>query len=477
MAKANPQFSADQLQDFARRYFDRLLAESKRMQLARKFKRGELEHFITHLAEIEDRLKDWKERNQLGQVSEQIADVMAHEGINLPTGSHDHLDLSQQCLKALIEVNQRSLDHYSGFKRSNTSANQSELQSIFQPQPAIAAENSIGKLSSLFCKRRAPAWRERTFEKYQANLALCSSIIGNDIPVLEIDKAKIRKLRDVLSNLPANWSKTYPEVSPIELSSSVHSVDIRILNPASVNAYLGALSSFFSWCVEEGYVGTNPVSGIRATEQIHQDEKRDPFTIEQLQILFDSPIYKGCQSDSNWKREGNTHIRDSRFWLPLTGLYSGMRLGELLALKRQDFIEENGIGYFKIRKAKSISGVRKVPIHPELIKCGIIKHISSIAEDENIFSGFTQKAYSKFFKRFQLSVRLDNPKLVFHSFRHTFTDALRAARIEEPIAKALLGHSDGSVTGSYGAGYPIEILNDALSGVEFRGLKICHVYQ
>ena len=154
-----------------------------------------------------------------------------------------------------------------------------------------------------------------------------------------------------------------------------------------------------------------------------------------------------------------------------------MRLGELLALKRQDFIEENGIGYFKIRKAKSISGVRKVPIHPELIKCGIIKHISSIAEDENIFSGFTQKAYSKFFKRFQLSVRLDNPKLVFHSFRHTFTDALRAARIEEPIAKALLGHSDGSVTGSYGAGYPIEILNDALSGVEFRGLKICHVYQ
>ena len=57
MAKANPQFSADQLQDFARRYFDRLLAESKRMQLARKFKRGELEHFITHLAEIEDRLE------------------------------------------------------------------------------------------------------------------------------------------------------------------------------------------------------------------------------------------------------------------------------------------------------------------------------------------------------------------------------------------------------------------------------------
>jgi integrase len=70
------------------------------------------------------------------------------------------------------------------------------------------------------------------------------------------------------------------------------------------------------------------------------------------------------------------------------------------------------------------------------------------------------------------SVGITDKKLVFHSFRHTFTDALRAAKVTEPIAKSLIGHSDGTVTGQYGSGYQVDVLFEELKRVNFPGLVL-----
>jgi integrase len=61
---------------------------------------------------------------------------------------------------------------------------------------------------------------------------------------------------------------------------------------------------------------------------------------------------------------------------------------------------------------------------------------------------------------------------VFHSFRHTFTDALRAAKIERDLKKALLGHSGGDVTDEYGEGFPVEVLNGELQKIVYHGLDL-----
>ena len=46
---------------------------------------------------------------------------------------------------------------------------------------------------------------------------------------------------------------------------------------------------------------------------------------------------------------------------------------------------------------------------------------------------------------------IDNPSSVFHSFRHGFKDALRAAGVNEDVSDALTGHSGGnSVARGYG---------------------------
>jgi hypothetical protein len=68
---------------------------------------------------------------------------------------------------------------------------------------------------------------------------------------------------------------------------------------------------------------------------------------------------------------------------------------------------------------------------------------------------------------------------VFHSFRHNFIDALRAANVNGEINAALVGHSIGNVHAKYGAK---EIarrfgrrLAEAVAAVAYDGLDLSYL--
>ena len=161
-----------------------------------------------------------------------------------------------------------------------------------------------------------------------------------------------------------------------------------------------------------------------------------------------------------------------RFWIPLIALFTGMRLSEIVSLNVEDFKAEDGIDFIAIRESKTEAGVRRVPIHPKLKEIGLLDFVKGIQPGQPLFAGISSGAYSMHFGRLLDSVGITDKKLVFHSFRHTFTDALRAAKVTEPIAKALIGHSDGTVTGQYGSGYQVDVLFEELKRVNFPGLVL-----
>jgi hypothetical protein len=66
-----------------------------------------------------------------------------------------------------------------------------------------------------------------------------------------------------------------------------------------------------------------------------------------------------------------------------------------------------------------------------------------------------------------------------HSFRHSFIDALRLAGVPGEINFALVGHTDPSVNGKYGAKDKAvrfrHRLAEAIASVAYAGLDLSHV--
>ena len=53
-------------------------------------------------------------------------------------------------------------------------------------------------------------------------------------------------------------------------------------------------------------------------------------------------------------------------------------------------------------------------------------------------------------------------KKFIHSLRHSMKDSLSNSGCPEELAKALLGHSDGSVASRYGSGFTLDVMREAL---------------
>jgi hypothetical protein len=63
--------------------------------------------------------------------------------------------------------------------------------------------------------------------------------------------------------------------------------------------------------------------------KIKQAFMQSPFTIDQLQAVFASPLYTGFSNDGRGFNQLGPHItRCARFWVFLFALWTGMRLAE-----------------------------------------------------------------------------------------------------------------------------------------------------
>ena len=119
-------------------------------------------------------------------------------------------------------------------------------------------------------------------------------------------------------------------------------------------------------------------------------------------------------------------------------------------------------------------------MHARLIKLGFLDFINQRkkAKAEMLFDlkpyrGVYSHSFSKWYGRHVRSkVGVTDPRKVFHSLRHNFKDAGRNAEIDKALVDALQGHTDGSVSGSYGSGYSLKALDRAIRKIRYPGLKL-----
>ncbi|MBL6934085.1 MAG: site-specific integrase [Alphaproteobacteria bacterium] len=478
MARNDTKLTQDELKAVARRFFEKTLAQAEADRLSQSLKKNEAQHILDHIAEMESNLDRWIGQNQLSQASEQIDEISQTEGISLDQDSEEYRQLAHYVLRALKDIQTILYDRTAGDFDSGP------RDSLFQEEPLSAPPPKnhpsgtsicLDELIKRFLNEHKDVWKPKTLEKYTANLDFARQTLNGQIPVASIERSHIREVKEILQKLPADWAKKYPDMSSHEAASRSERAGENPMKPGSANAYLGTLSSLFSWADKQGFYEGNPASGLRVPDPVRAEDKRHPFQIDHLQTIFHAPIYTGMKSERLWDQSGETIVKNYRYWLPLVALFTGMRLGEITGLKPQHIKETSDSHVIEVVAAKTKAGIRIVPIHPILLDCGFLAHIAAMEGKEDVFEGASPKPFSKHFRRFLNSLKISDPHLVFHSFRHTFTDELRAARIEEPVAKALLGHSDGSVTSQYGRGYPVEVLSEAVAKIRYDGLDLAHL--
>ena len=344
-------------------------------------------------------------------------------------------------------------------------------------------------------------WSRRTRVAHAAARTLATSVIGADIPIGEITRAHCRDFVDVLKRIPKNAGKRFPKLTPREAADNkgpTCSPKDR-MSVANINAYITKLGSFFNWAALEELIDKSPSRGMLIAEKTRKRDKRKPFSPSQLQTVFDAPLYRGCVDDKfGCNKKGSQLPKGTRFWIPLIGLFTGMRLNEICQLELMDVRFIENIPCFIVteksrlidsqKRLKTEASDRLIPVHQRILDIGFAQFISRrkcsgetmLFNDINIdANGFRSTAFSKWFIRFGKSAGAIEERTSFHSFRHNFRDALREAEVSRDIAHALGGWTNGDIStetaDDYGRGYGIPTLNNAIQKINYPMLDLSHL--
>jgi integrase len=78
--------------------------------------------------------------------------------------------------------------------------------------------------------------------------------------------------------------------------------------------------------------------------------------------------------------------------------------------------------------------------------------------------------WGEWFGSYKRSLGVD-PRMVFHSFRHTFKDKARG-RVSEGVQRQIMGHSSADVADNYGSGFDLWQLVEEMRRYKVPGLKL-----
>jgi len=208
-------------------------------------------------------------------------------------------------------------------------------------------------------------WTPKTKMEAGSVFKLLQDLIG-DVEITAITRPVVLELRSTLQKLPPNMYKKYPGKS---IKQILALNDFEPMSTKSVNKHVSRLGSILKYCVDEGMLASNPALGLKISESKRADEERNAYSLADIKKIIDSIP--------------NDLSAPERYWIPLIGLYSGMRLNEICQLYVSDIIKFDGLWCFSIngekdKRVKNDASERVIPIHPTLLNLGILKYVDEL---------------------------------------------------------------------------------------------------
>jgi len=359
---------------------------------------------------------------------------------------------------------------------------------------------SLGSVSDGFIaeyKEEAPVrgTSQKTIDGIVTAAEFAKEAIGDGVPIGEVNYQRCKEFQKLLSRTTPNRKKTYPGLSVEEAADQAEKDGRSVMAHDTQVTYLRTLTMILKYGVKIGCISQVPSEGMKPLSQkVKATEARRSFTTAELKAIFNAPLYRGCVDDGrNYAKPGPNVIRRARFWFPLIGLYTGMRANEIAQLKVADLKPMKGEGfYFDVndqggKKMKTQASRRAFPVHPELEKLGLLEYAEGIRKSgkKNLFPELKKGSYGYMSDRiadwfsdgFLPKVVKKDGLISFHSFRHNFRDALRAAEAPDFVLRELGGWTASKgVSDNYGSGHKPEQLMEYVAKIAYPELDLAHLY-
>ena len=198
----------------------------------------------------------------------------------------------------------------------------------------------------------------------------------------------------------------------------------------TIRACLTPLSGIMRSAVRSGLTPVNPVTQLERSERPQGDQARmNILDTDEIKLLLNAATetYKG---------------------LLATAIFTGLRIGELLALKWEDLGWEDGV--IHVHDSKTRAGVREVVLMPALQQ---ILATHSLAHEGSVYVFETwqgQQMKRRTVARRALEDTLTRAKIEkrirFHDLRHTFASILISQGHDWAYISEQMGHSSIATT-------------------------------
>ncbi|EOH0514049.1 tyrosine-type recombinase/integrase [Vibrio fluvialis] len=276
---------------------------------------------------------------------------------------------------------------------------------------------------------------------------------------------RTKKVLEYFKQFNNNSDTNLSDIKRVTVVAFIRFLQERSLSDKSISNYLSCLTQVWRFArdrQESETLGDSPFRDHTFKRNLPPSKpERRPYTIDEFKTLQTAlTTSKGC-----------TYARS---WVMPIALVSGLRIEELLGLRKSEVVKDakSGRWFFDVnenhRQLKTKAAVRRVPIHSSVLKA--VLKIKEQSTNEFLFDevirqkdGNKSGTIGTWFSRIKTRTFPDTPELVFHSLRRHLSTALDNQGVELGLVQSLMGHERGSITfDTYSSGKRFEILCETL---------------
>lgn len=377
--------------------------------------------------------------NMVGEIGKKL---LASIDVTYDKNNLTHNKFLHQLLIGQIEILEEVCNRYKGVYNSKYEK-LSPSTSVNEEVDLLTFEEAYNKFIKWYKKTDIQEIQFNTVNK-RLNLAL--DYFGRSTNIKRLTTDDVEEYIDFLSEYPIIRKNPYRNMTYEEIVNLDAIPKEDSISTSTLIKYIKAFRQMENFLVDDGALERK--ISKRATLPTADSVETQIFTDEDLKFLFTEFDFV-----------------DDKKLIYYTFAYSGMRTSEFWKCKVN---KEGDVYYFDLEyegvNLKTKSSKRKIPIHKELIRLGIVEKLTQLQNE------FSQTRVSTSFNN-NLIPKLSHPENKFlYGFRHTVATVLKRNDVEIDKISEILGHaySNNNMTRAvYASRYNLEQLKAAIDKLDY----------